>query len=330
MTDDYITGFVKEVIDLKDDYDGKAHAVLVSKKTKLETDKAVLYIHGFADYFFNPLLADMYIDAGYNFYALDLRKYGRSYMKHQKPNLCKNISEYFEEIDKAVSIIRDRDNHNTLILNAHSTGGLITSLYTHERRDDNTINALILNSPWFDINESWLVKNIIMKLTFIIGKLFPASMPLKGLDPNYARSIHKDYNIQEKKSLNIYEEELWDFNTDWKSIGYFPVYRGFLRAVRIGQKKLQKGLDIQCPVLLLCSDKKGKRVKNMEPHYFNSDCVLDPQHMIKYIPGVGKDTKYVVIDNGLHDLALSPKVIRSRYFNEITQFLSKRFGDNKN
>jgi alpha-beta hydrolase superfamily lysophospholipase len=42
-------------------------------------------------------LADTFINAGYNFYALDLRKYGRSLMDHQHPNLCKDVFEYFEE-----------------------------------------------------------------------------------------------------------------------------------------------------------------------------------------------------------------------------------------
>jgi alpha-beta hydrolase superfamily lysophospholipase len=321
MKDDCMSGFVQEIIELNDDYDGKAHAVLVSKKEKLKGNKAVLYIHGFADYFFNAELADEYVEAGYEFYALDLRKYGRSLMDHQHPNLCKDLSEYFEEIDKAVAIIRDRDCHSELIINGHSTGGLLSSLYAHERRGENTIDAVILNSPWFDINENWLIKNIVIKLMFILGKFFPCAVSPKGLDPNYARSLHKNYNIEEKKDNDVYEAELWDFNTNWKSVGEFPVFMGFLRAVRIGQKKLHRGLDIKCPVLLLCSDKKGKRVVDMESHYFNSDCVLDPEHMHTYLPGIGRNTKSVVIKGGLHDLALSPKPVREKYYQEVVQWL---------
>jgi len=321
MKDDYLKGFVQEIIELNDDYDGKTYAVLVSKKVKLKTKKAVLYIHGFADYYFNTQLADTYTDAGYNFYALDLRKYGRSLMDHQHPNLCKDLSEYFEEIDKAVSMIRDRDEHTTFILNAHSTGGLISSLYAHERRNKNIIDGLILNSPWFDINESWLIKNIVLKFIYVIGKFFPTAIVPKGLDSNYPRSVHKNYNVKEKKENNVYEAGFWDFNTHWKSVEKFPVYMGFLRAVRKGQKKLQSGLDIQCPVLLLCSDKTGKRTKNMAPHYFNSDCVLNPKHMLKYLSGIGENTTHVVIEDGLHDLAVSPKPVREKYFKEMILWL---------
>ena len=321
MKDDCLEGFVQEIVELNDDYDGKAHAVLVSKRVKLKTNKAVLYIHGFADYYFNIQLADTYTDAGYNFYALDLRKYGRSLLDHQHPNLCKDVSEYFEEIDKAVSMIRDRDEHTTFILNAHSTGGLISSLYAHERRNENTIDALILNSPWFDMNENWLVKNIVIKCIYVIGKFFPAAIAPKGIDPNYPRSVHKNYNVKEKKENNVYEAGFWDFNTDWKSVGDFPVYMGFIRAVRNGQKILHGGLDIKCPVLLLSSDKTGKRAKYMNSQYFNSDCVLNPKHMLKYLTGIGKNTKHVVIEDGLHDLALSPKPVREKYFKEIILWL---------
>jgi alpha-beta hydrolase superfamily lysophospholipase len=322
MKDDHLTGFVQETLALNDDYDGHAYAALVSNKVKLKTNKAVLYIHGFADYYFNTQLADAWVAAGYNFYALDLRKYGRALMAHQHPNFCKDLGEYFEEIDKAVSIIRNRDGHTILVLNGHSTGGLTASLYTHERRCENTIDALILNSPWFDINESWLVKKIALKFVFAIGKFFPTFVAPKGLDPNYARSVHKNYNVKEKKEIGVYEEGLWNFNTDWKSVGGFPVYAGFLRAVRNGQKKLQRGLDIKCPVLLLCTDKQGKRTKVMEPHYFNSDCVLDPKHMLKYLSAIGASTKQIVIKDGLHDLALSSKPVRENYFKQITQWLS--------
>ena len=52
----------------------------------------------------------------------------------------------------------------------------------------------------------------------------------------------------------------------------------------------------------------------MESHYFNSDCVLNPEHMLK-------NTKYVVIEDGLHDLALSPKPVREKYFKEVIVWL---------
>ena len=67
----------------------------------------MLYVHGFVDYFFQTHLAEFFTARGYDFYALDLRKYGRSLLDHQTPNFCRDMSEYFPEIDAAVRIIRD-------------------------------------------------------------------------------------------------------------------------------------------------------------------------------------------------------------------------------
>lgn len=68
---------------LKDDYEGKALATVVRRKSEIVTRQAVLYIHGYIDYFFQTEMAEQFNLHGYDFYALDLRKYGRSYLPHQ-------------------------------------------------------------------------------------------------------------------------------------------------------------------------------------------------------------------------------------------------------
>jgi len=82
-----------------------------------------LALHGFADYFFQTLAADYWVDRGYDLFALDLRKCGRSIRPHQTPNLITDLASYFEEIDAAMRRVRDRDGHPHVVLTAHSTGG---------------------------------------------------------------------------------------------------------------------------------------------------------------------------------------------------------------
>ena len=53
-------------------------ATLVRLRAAAPTRRAVLYLHGFVDYFFQTHLAEFFTERGYDFYALDLRKYGRS------------------------------------------------------------------------------------------------------------------------------------------------------------------------------------------------------------------------------------------------------------
>lgn len=325
MKDDVLKGYKQETISLKNDYEGTVKAVLVNKKANSKTKKAVLYVHGFADYFFNSELGDYFTEKGYDFYALDLRKYGRSLMKHQHPNFCKDLSEYFEEIDEAVKIIRERDNHNTLILNGHSTGGLIVSLYANERDSLKTIDGLLLNSPWFDMNENLLVKIFVIKPVCFLAKFFPFTQAPKGLDKNYPLSVHKDYCVSEKKEFGVYEDGRWNFNTDWKSVDEFPVFYGFIRAIRNGHKKIQKGMNISCPIFLLCSDKKGNVSKTLKSHYFNSDCVLNPAHMLKYIDGLGKNIKTQIVNNGMHDLSLSLEPVRKEFYKNVSEWLDNNY-----
>src|SRR5207249_7319683 len=96
-------------------------------------------------------LADFFVSHGIDFYALDLRKYGRSLQPHQTPNFCLDLSDYYAELDEATRIIKS-EGHNRLLVNGHSTGGLITSLWAHDRRADGIVDALFLNSPFLDLN----------------------------------------------------------------------------------------------------------------------------------------------------------------------------------
>lgn len=81
---------------------------------------AVVYLHGWSDYFFQTWLADFFDGLGVDFYALELRRYGRGLREGQLGGYTTDLSEYFEELDLALSEIR-RD-HDRVSLMAHSTG----------------------------------------------------------------------------------------------------------------------------------------------------------------------------------------------------------------
>jgi alpha-beta hydrolase superfamily lysophospholipase len=132
--------YLSETIELPDDEEGPVVATLVHRRTDADdgADRrgAVLHLHGFSDYFFQTPAADYWTERGYDFYALDLRKYGRSLRPHQTPNFVTDLRHYFEEIDEAMARIRDRDGHTHVIVTAHSTGGLVAPLWAHVRRPD--------------------------------------------------------------------------------------------------------------------------------------------------------------------------------------------------
>ena len=123
-----------ETFSLPPDAEGPVVATLVTLEPAHPTGRAVLHVHGFADYFFHTEYARWWADRGYTFYALDLRKYGRSLREHQTPHYVTDLGEYFAEIDLAWWRITERDGHTQVIASAHSTGGLTLPLWVHERR----------------------------------------------------------------------------------------------------------------------------------------------------------------------------------------------------
>ena len=150
--------YQRVTLDLDPDDEGECVATLIVRRADAPTSRAVLYVHGFVDYFFQTHLADFYVERGYDFYALDLRKHGRSLRPHQTPNFCRDMTDYFAEISEAVRIIRDQDGHTDVLLNGHSTGGLVTTLWANDVRGQGLVQALFLNSPFFEFNEAWLVR----------------------------------------------------------------------------------------------------------------------------------------------------------------------------
>lgn len=66
-------------------------------------DVDVLYVHGWSDYFFQRSLAKYWTDRGADFYALDLRKYGRSLLPGQTPGYITDLATYDEDIAAALA-----------------------------------------------------------------------------------------------------------------------------------------------------------------------------------------------------------------------------------
>lgn len=153
-------------------YDGNIKATFIASKFNTEKRKSVLYIHGVVDYFFHPHVAEQFHNHGFDFYALDLRRHGRSLMKGQKANFCKSIDEYFEEISVAISRITEKNNEPFYLFGL-STGGLVATSYLLRGKKSNLISGLILNSPFFDFAYSNLVKKGVLTIAKLGTQINP-------------------------------------------------------------------------------------------------------------------------------------------------------------
>ncbi|MEY2949660.1 MAG: hypothetical protein RLZZ248_861 [Bacteroidota bacterium] len=283
-------------------------ATLLSSPLKdSSSSKAILYIHGFGDYFFQVHLASFYHQLGYNFYALDLRRAGRSLKDNMRNNYTADLTEYFQEIDSAALRIKLSNEH--LVINAHSQGGLIASLYAHEKGENDVVDAYILNSPFFDLKTNFIL-SIAEVYYNIIGKFNPTHPLPIGPEGLYAKSLHKDY----------YGE--WEFNTTWKPIEGVPLYAGWVRAVRKGHKMVEDGLQIEKPILVLHSDKTWQTA-TFEPEILESETVLDVNDIKRGAARLGKQVAIVEIPGALHDVILSKEQARNQAFSEIENWLSQ-------
>ena len=295
-------------LDLGTDDEGPVRATLIRRLADKPDGRAVLYVHGFTDYFFQTHLADFYCALGFDFYAIDLRKHGRSLDAHQTPNYVADVTSYFTELDAALKIIREVDGHAKVLVNAHSTGGLTTPLWAHQRRADGVIDAMFLNSPFFEFNVPPAVRRLVGPAFAAVAKSKPYALVPAGLNQVYGQSIHRDHHGE------------WDYNLAWKPLGGFAVRAGWLTAIRQAQARLHAGLDIRVPILIGSSDAtfRGSSWSDDANH---ADAVLNPADMTRWGASLGRHVTLVRFPGARHDLTLSLKGVRDQIFEELTTWI---------
>ncbi len=299
--------YVARTLRLKPDHEGDVVATLVHRPAEgPPTGKAVLHVHGFCDYFFQTPAADFWCDRGYDFYALDLRKYGRSLRPHQTPNYIDDLATYHEELDQAYEAISA--NYQHLVLSAHSTGGLIVGLWAAERKLE--LAGMVLNAPWLAMQGTVLTRHLTMPLIQRLGSRRPQIEIPRQVTGYYGRSIHRDH------------EGEWDFNLAWKPLQSWPVYAGWIRAIREGHRQIADGIDVQAPVLVLSSSRSGQPSSAIDPVVHTTDIVLDVDQIRRSAPLLGRHVTLAQIDGAIHDVTLSRPEVRTVVFDEMAAFLS--------
>ena len=280
--DSLLPGFEALELRFADDYDGAAVATLVRLPGGEAPRGAALYVHGFADYFFQRHMAERFAAEGYAFYALDLRKYGRSMRPHQHPNFCKSVSEYYADISRAIEEIGE-----PVLLAGHSTGGLIGALYAHEGARRDSVRALWLNSPFFDWRlPAWKMAQL--HVAAALGRFYPFLRDDRTLRADYVNSLL---------------DEGWEFDLDLKPPLGFGVYYGWLGAMTDAQARVRRGLGIACPVLSMHSDE--------------ADIVLDWRDIAKWSRTLGEQVTVMAFPGALHDVVLSRPHIREEVFRQL-------------
>ncbi|MBR2211549.1 MAG: alpha/beta hydrolase [Fibrobacter sp.] len=276
----------------------------------------ILYVHGYNDYYFQKEMAQKADSAGYAFFAIDLHYCGRSFAPGDRRGDLRNMGEFFSELDFAVELARvitkERAGHAhslPLVLMGHSQGGLLVSFYA-ESRPAEKFAALVLNSPFFDFNFNWLVRNVAIPVVSELAMYLPDFSIGSSGNPNYAYAINRER----------YGE--WQYNTEWKSEERPEQFLGWIRGVHRAQLELHRGFHINSPVLVMhgdCSDDDDEWSENQ----MHCDGVLDVEHIEMWAPKVGTKVTTETVAGGLHDLFLSRKDVRDEAYAKTFRFIDE-------
>ena len=267
--------------------------------------RAVLYVHGWNDYFFQTHLADEMAAQGYDFYAVDLRRYGRSLRDRQLAGYIVHLTDYFQELDQALALLVD-EGHDDIVLMGHSTGGLVASLWADAR--PGVFSALVLNAPWLELQAKSLLRPATQPV-FSAARAVVATTAFPQLDSGFYR-----------RSISKAEEGEWEYNTNLKGDPAFLLRVGWVAAILEGHTRVAAGLAIDCPVLVAVSTRSDFR-RTWDEALRLADIVLDVDRIAARAPKLGALVVIVRIADAMHDLVLSREDVRAKVFAEYSRFL---------
>jgi alpha-beta hydrolase superfamily lysophospholipase len=303
---DHLEGFEQLVLPLVADKEGPLHATLVRRMCPRNSHVAILSIHGFSDYFWNGSMGRAFSDDLYNFYALDLRKCGRSRNPNHRPGYVSHFEQYFEELHAALRVIRVDDGNSRVVIMGTGTGAVIATLYASEHAE--TVDALLLNSPAFSA-----LHNFVVPKPWFGGN--DPFVKADGIMSIYHTSLHKSMKGE------------WDFDLEAKPIAGMPLYQTWLTAFTEALQRIQKGeVIVRVPTLVLCSAAGATTPPQAyNPGYQRADVFLNIAEVVRLAPKIGGQVRLQLIREAVHDVFLSGGAQRDEAYDKMFDFFTFLF-----
>ena len=320
---DVLPGYWQLTMPLGDDPDGEGaiDATLLRRGDARPDVDAVLAVHGYTDYFFHTALADHFAGRGFAFYALDLRKCGRSSRPGQTPHFTTDLARYDTELERALQIMGEETGSARMLVYGHSAGGLIVSLWLDRMRRRGAtarmgVAGLVLNSPFLDLPGPmalrWTATAALIGAIARVGDKRVVRSANEG-GGGYGASLHRDHHGE------------FDYDLTWKPLGGFPVTFGWLSAVRRGQARLHRGLDVGVPNLILRSDHSVTESADAAALQCG-DAVLDVQHIARWAGCIGNRSTIIPVTDAKHDVFLSMPRPREVAYQQLDTWLDDYLG----
>ncbi len=347
-------GFECTVLDLGMDDEGELVATLVRSlpeplgfwarlrgKERMLEDVDVLYVHGWADYFFQTDLARYFTERGARFFALDLRKYGRSLREGQTPCYIEDLQSYDQEIGLSLDIMRESAGGGAasdgtaaheradagedadageradpqgvpgrrLLLLGHSTGGLVLSLWSDRHRG--AADGLLLNSPWLELQVTGAGRRFLTPVVNMRAKLNPYELALPQFN-------YDTYSRAQRAACGA--EEIARINHAWRPEKPLAVLSGWLRAIMTGHARIDANIEVGVPACVLLS-RRSHLAMTWSDDMARADTVLEVESVAKAALKLGSSVTIERIDGALHDVFLSEASARADAYARMDRWL---------
>ncbi len=311
---DILPGYEARKVDQGEQFDGPCLSTIVRLRAKEKSHRGILYVHGFNDYFFQSEMGRRFVDSGFHFYAVDLRRYGRSRLPWQYPFNIRDLRKYYDDIDSAIAQMR-RDGIDDITLFGHSTGGLTVTSYAVDKSDAIPVRRVVTDSPFYAWNFNATYRHLLIPAVRNLSAIIKDAKIKQSKCDGYAYSLLKQYDGE------------WTYDTEWKMIYSPPVTFSWTGQIQSAQNRIKSHADrLRVPLLVMHSSRKVEGCA-FEPDFRYGDAVLDPS-MIQEVAGKirGKSPRPVVIctiDSGMHNLILSHLPHRNAAYDSIFSFIRR-------
>jgi alpha-beta hydrolase superfamily lysophospholipase len=268
---------------------------------------ALLYIPTFSDYFWQEEIATTLNEEGFNFYALEPRRYARNIKPltpQPRPYLIRDLVEYYEEIHWALRVLREEDGMERVVLGGHGVGATTALLFAQDHPLD--VDGLFLNAPLVGLSPN------IPGFSKPLGWFSSADSETGTVCEAFHGSVHVDRNGS------------FDWDQKYKPIPGFPLYSGWVDAMTKATARLcdEKGLTLEMPTLLISSASHLPIPSPSHPFAQKCDVLQEVGLTVKVAPRWGKKVQINLIKDGLHDLFLSDLRARDEAFDSFFDFFA--------
>jgi alpha-beta hydrolase superfamily lysophospholipase len=306
-------GFAQRTLTLGEDEGEEVVATLVRSLPPLSAgvlgplrDVDVLYVHGWSDYFFQTELARFWTRRGARFFALDLRRYGRSLRPAQRPGDVHSLSQYDDDIEAALGAMAEQTRGSRrLVLVGHSTGGLTLTLWA--ARHPGRAAGLVLNSPWLELQLGTIGRQALTPLINARARIDPLG-PHPVVDLGFYTRAQSEIGT------------LPDAPDGWRPERGFPTHPRWLAAVVAGHARIAEGVDVGCPAVVLLSARSTPPIRWAE-EMTATDSVLWVDDIARAATRLGSFVTIARVPDAIHDVFLSAAAPRAAAYAALDRWL---------